>query len=62
MTKMSKKEFENMMIAVFEEHPEYLQDEEIFDSITDEYWNLYGSDTSTAKEYPISTYPCVCLA
>lgn len=60
---MTKKQFEDMMIAVFEEHPEYLQNEEIFDSITDEYWNLYGSDTSTTtKEYPVGTYPCVCLA
>ena len=61
--KMNKKEFENMMVALFEEHPEYLEDEVIFDKITDEYWDLYGSDNSSAtKEYPV-TYPAyVCLA
>ena len=60
MTKMTKREFENMMLTVFEEHPEYLQNEEIFDAITDEYWNLYGSDdTFATKEYPTSTYVCL---
>ena len=60
MTKMTKREFENMMLTVLEEHPEQLQNEEIFDAITDEYWNLYGSDdTFATKEYPTSTYVCL---
>ena len=54
-------EFENMMVALFEEHPEYLEDEELFDKITDEYVGLYGSHDE--KEQSTFTYPAyVCLA
>ena len=58
---MTKKQYEDMMVALFMEHPEYLENEEVFDKITDEYVALYGSHDD--KEKATFNYPAyVCLA
>ena len=58
---MTKKQYEDMMVALFMEHPEYLENEEVFDKITDEYVALYGSHDD--REKATFKYPAyVCLA
>ena len=56
MTKMTKRECENMMLTVFEEHPEYLEDKEKRASVP---WDeLIADDKESLGQRKLSSFLC----